>query len=1177
MALSITGSNVSGGMNYTVIPAAQGSVSFNGLNQSLIYNYTSQFDLSTGNPNFTIECWFYPRAITAGMILNNGGIVSYSYSQYQIYLDSSGLLYASLGRAGGAGGAYGDTYIGITTTPITINNWYHVALVRNGNYASVFLNGVVFGSVYLGTSFYPGSFESSGSPLYIGSVLGDNFSTPTAFFYGYISNVRLIKNTAAYNPGFTTPTTPLAAVTGTSLLLDATSSATYLTDSSTNNYTVTNNNGVTYSSSSPISLGGSLSFNNSSSQYLSIAGTLGGPLDLATGAPNWTIECWVYLNSTSVQNLVLCNGGQIYIANASYTYYITPGGQSYWIVGDGGGGGSQQSGGILSINTWYHVAMVRNGNTLNTYLNGNLVTTVVMGFTMANAYNYNLTIGSDRAASATNYYNGYITNLRIVKGYALYTSNFIPPNSPFSTIQIPNTNGYPSSQISASQTGFLLNTSNNASYLSNGSLYTITGGQSTTATGYLPSLIPAITSTSLSPFPGSVRFNGTSQSLTAPSNAAFGYTTGTDFTIEMWIYVTAINGAANMYLLDSRPASTQGLYTTLFINTTGNIVYYTNSANRITSSSTVSVNTWYHVALVRLSGTTTLYLNGTPTGSTYADTNTYVASAQQIAASYNAGAALTTFYNGYISSLRIVKGVGVYSTTFTPADGIFLSTQPPNQFSNPSLAITGTQTSLLLKTTYDTNFLVDYSTNALTITNTGTATSSALNPFNGNYAIANTPGSVQFNGSSQALSIANNAAFAFGSGDLTVECWFYQTSFGATSLALVALYKLATGRAWILYTTTAGAVAVTLGGGTGLSGGTISLNTWNHVAWTRNGANFYLYLNGIQVATVAASTIIASTDPLFIGANNDSASPTWFFPGYISNVRVVKGLAVYTGAFSPSTTPLTAVTNTQLLVDVASSGAYLTDGSNNNFTLTPTGNVTYNSSTPVSSGGSLYFDQSTISYLTLPSSTAFNLTGDFTIQAWVNPTTILAGNNGILDARVNGQTAAPWVFYIDGAGKISFFTGSYYTGATTISTGVWTHVAAQRSGSILTLYVNGVPDYSANIGTGAISPGTTTAVIGTKDYGINAQFRTINYITNLQFVNGTALFNGSFVPPAGPLQASQAANQSGSLSAAVTSAQTSLLLNTAYGTSFTQDSSVNNFTVTNVGTATSNTRYPFVF
>jgi len=217
-------------------------------------------------------------------------------------------------------------------------------------------------------------------------------------------------------------------------------------------------------------------------------------------------------------------------------------------------------------------------------------------------------------------------------------------------------------------------------------------------------------------------------------------------------------------------------------------------------------------------------------------------------------------------------------------------------------------------------------------------------------------GSVLLNGTTQNLSEANNAAFTFGAAPFTVECWFYQTAFGATNQALISLYKLSTGRAWIFYTTTGGAVAATTNTG-GLSGGTVSLNTWNHVAWVSDGTDFYLYLNGTHVATAAVTPIIASTDPLFIGANNDAASPTWRFSGYITNVRLVKGVAVYTGNFTTPTAPLlptqsagtniSAITGTQtsLLLSTPST-SFLTDYSNNNFTVTNTGTATANILSP---------------------------------------------------------------------------------------------------------------------------------------------------------------------------------------------------------------------------------------
>lgn len=220
-------------------------------------------------------------------------------------------------------------------------------------------------------------------------------------------------------------------------------------------------------------------------------------------------------------------------------------------------------------------------------------------------------------------------------------------------------------------------------------------------------------------------------------------------------------------------------------------------------------------------------------------------------------------------------------------------------------------------------------------------------------------GSVLLNGTTQNLSVANNAAFAFGSGPFTVECWFYQTSYAAatTGNSLVFLWKSSTGRAFNFYVRPDGALEADWNTSSGMVGGSTSLNTWHHAAFVGDGTNFYLYLDGVQVATAAAATIVASTDPLLIGANNDSASPVWRFSGYITNVRLVKSVAVYTGNFTVPTKPLlptqsadtniSAITGSQtsLLLSTPSS-SFLTDYSNNNFTVTNTGTATANTLSP---------------------------------------------------------------------------------------------------------------------------------------------------------------------------------------------------------------------------------------
>jgi len=430
-----------------------------------------------------------------------------------------------------------------------------------------------------------------------------------------------------------------------------------------------------------------------------------------------------------------------------------------------------------------------------------------------------------------------------------------------------------------------------------------------------------------------------------------------------------------------------------------------------------------------------------------------------------------------------------------------------------------------------------------------------------------TSGSVAFNGVDQYLTVPSSTALTLGTGDFTVEAWINPITVagGANQFNIITLGSLQ----FYVSDGTLYFYDVNVNAG----GGTVVINQWQHLAVTRIGTLVTAYINGIPyIYTSSGVNFIAATT--YIG-NNLGGALAW---GYISNLRVVKGVSVYTiAAFAPPTTALTAVTGTQLLVDVASSGAYLTDGSTNNFTLTPAGTVTYNASTPVSTGGSLYF-QSASSRLTLPSSSAFDITGDFTIEAWVQSTAFTAGGQGILDTRVAAQTSAPWVFYITPAGNVGFFTGTYYASTYPIVLNVWTHVAVVRSGSILTFFINGVQSGSTYIGTGAISPGTTSAVIGTKDYVINANFRAINYITNLRFVNGTALYApnaGSFTPPTGQLASTQSANTNGNPSSAITGTQTSLLLNTVNGANFLTDSSTYTATVTNNGTATTSSRNPF--
>ena len=92
------------------------------------------------------------------------------------------------------------------------------------------------------------------------------------------------------------------------------------------------------------------------------------------------------------------------------------------------------------------------------------------------------------------------------------------------------------------------------------------------------------------------------------------------------------------------------------------------------------------------------------------------------------------------------------------------------------------------------------------------------------------------------------------------------------------------------------------------SGATVALNTWTHVAVTRNaGSAIKFFTGGASAGTATSSANIGgSGETLFMGANMDGGGAgAYTMHGYISNARIVVGEQVYTGAFTPATTPLT--------------------------------------------------------------------------------------------------------------------------------------------------------------------------------------------------------------------------------------------------------------------------------
>lgn len=627
--LTITRAGTATQGSFSPFSATGWSNYFNGSSDYLTIADNAAFEMGL-NVDFTIEAWFSASSFsTYNDIITKGA--AGVYQPYYLFINSSGnLLYYS-----SSSGSSWDIASAVSLGTVSTGKWYHVAISRQGTNTRLFLNGSLITTI-----------ANSGAALYDNTravAIGAR-SDGTELFTGFISNARIVKGTAVYTSAFTPPVAPLTAISGTSLL---TCQSNRFKDNSTNAFTITLAGTPSVQAYSPFppanayapsTNGGSAYYNGAGTDYTSVANNAAW----ATLPGDFTVEAWFYLTS-------LTNSQQIIFTQRSSSTPYVP--YLFW-TGTASGGtttiklySSSDNGSWNIINDtvvasgitagqWYHFAFSRSGSTNRIFLNGTQTYSYTNASSFSNTGTFNLGLSPGETNTST---QGYVTDARVVKGTAVYTSAFTPPTAPLTAV---------------AGTGLLMNMTNGGIVDAHASTDLATVG--------------AKLSTAVKNFgTASIFFNGTTDKLSIPASPLWTLGTG-DFTVEFWMN-TSDTGAGLI-----TPATQGSGYWALLLNSS---TLYWQSAFNSTNLKSASLtgflnNTWVHIAVVRYSGTLNMYFNGTAQGAGVSDTTNYNGLTNALAIGFD-NSGTNGYYSGYIDDLRITRGFARYTANFTAPTSAF--------------------------------------------------------------------------------------------------------------------------------------------------------------------------------------------------------------------------------------------------------------------------------------------------------------------------------------------------------------------------------------------------------------------------------------------------------------------------------------------------------------------------
>jgi hypothetical protein len=384
---TITASGVGGSLpNYNFYGS---SSTFDGTNDYM--SVADSDDFHFGNGDFCIECWVKPNSVSGSRRIYSQTESDGTPDASLIFRTDNTKLNFYFQVASG-----GDRiYLNSGVKDLVQSKWYHVAVTREGSTFRTFINGEIDQ-----TGTYAGTMPNISDPPQIGRRENNS-----EFWSGEMQDLRIYKGAAKYTSNF------VPAATNPHIVADTPSGSAVTRKFKPNP-------------------SGSGWFDGSNGTQMQLA----DHADLELGSEtNWTVEFYAYFIENPTDYDVMIGKGT---GSGSYEYFIecfanrtiqfmySNDGSTTWT-------GQHAITPDMGRKTWFHIAIVRDGSSLKSYVNGKQYFSGTAGNIYAGSGVLN--IGGYSGASAQDP-PVIMSNVRIVKGTSVYTSNFTPSKKPLDAI-----------------------------------------------------------------------------------------------------------------------------------------------------------------------------------------------------------------------------------------------------------------------------------------------------------------------------------------------------------------------------------------------------------------------------------------------------------------------------------------------------------------------------------------------------------------------------------------------------------------------------------------------------------------------------------------------------------------------------------------------------------------------